>query len=84
MLEKFKIEVLRLIARHDGKLTWYSIARSMTYEEFLPVIDRLGEILREYEQQGIIAKPDGDCFVLTEAGQNYLQKAVRRPQREAA
>ena len=43
-------KILQLIEQHNGELTWYSIARGMTYQEFLPLMDKLGEILRESEQ----------------------------------
>lgn len=81
MLEKFKIEILRLIERHNGELTWFSIARSMTYQEFLPLMDKLGEILRESEQTGLLKSNEG-CYEITEQGRAYLQKFSRRPQRE--
>lgn len=84
-LENLKAEVLALIARRDNQLTWFGIARTIVDEEFLPVIDKLGEILRECEQQELIARPDGDRYRITEAGQNYLQRKLsRRPQHEAA
>ena len=82
MLEKFKIEILRLIERHNGELTWFSIARSMTYQEFLPLMDKLGEILRESEKDGLITKSEDNQFYITKQGRAFLQKFSRRPQRE--
>ena len=74
-----------MIARRDNQLTWFGIARTIVDDEFLPVIDKLGDILEECERQELIAKPDGDRYVITEAGKTYLQqKLSRRPQREAA
>lgn len=80
--EKLKLKVLSLIANNDGKLTWFGIARTIVDAEFLPIIDELGEIFKECEQNGLVKMSDDDRFQITESGEEYLQKNSPRRQRE--
>lgn len=78
---KLKLKVLSLIANNDGKLTWFGIARTITDAEFLPIIDKLGEIFEECEQSGLVKMSDNDRYRITENGEEYLQK--NSPRRSA-
>lgn len=81
-LEKYKLRILEFIATYDGKFGWYRIARSIVDEEYLPVVHRLGEILDECEQSGLIIKSEDNLLSITKKGLVFLQKFSCRPQRE--
>lgn len=80
--EKLKLKVLSLIANNDGKLTWFGIARTIVDAEFLPIIDELGEIFEECEQNNLVKMSENDRYKITENGEEYLQKNSPRRQRE--
>ena len=81
-LEKYKLRILEFIAKYDGEYGWYRIARSIVDKEYLPVVHRLGEILEECEESGLITKSEDNFLFITDEGRQYLQKFSRHPQRE--
>jgi predicted transcriptional regulator len=83
-LEKLKSEVLSLIAQNDGELTWFGISRTIVDEEFLPVIDRLGEIFAEIENQELAVKSESQRYRITDKGRKWLSDFRRRPLPRAA
>lgn len=64
MREELKKEILAMIARNDGKLSWYQIARALTDERFLPVIDQMGDIMDEIKKDGLV-RVENNKFLLT-------------------
>lgn len=72
---RMRMEILRLIANNDGKLSWYQLDRSLSHDEFLPIMDQMMPLLEQLEQDGLI-KSEGEAprYRVTDAGQAIVEQ----------
>ena len=72
---KMQMEILRLVNEHDGELSWYQLDRSLAHDDYLPVIHRLMDVLKQLEQSGHIrAEGTEPYYFITEAGRQALEQ----------
>lgn len=63
-----KNEILRLINNNDGKLSWYQLDRSLSYDEFLPVLSQMMPLLKWLEENGLIrSEGEASYYWITDA-----------------
>lgn len=71
--------VLKRVEKHDGEWSWYQLDRSLSYDDNLPVIHRLLEVIKDLEADNLIraemSNPNSDpTYWLTENGRTLLQQ----------
>jgi DNA-binding PadR family transcriptional regulator len=81
-IETLKGEALRLIGEHDGELSWYQLDRALAYDDNLPLLGSLGELLDGLEAEGLIEVEGAGAqprFRLTAAGRarNLARRSAR-------
>ncbi len=73
-----KIEILKLIAKHDGKLSWYELDRTLIYQGVHPsLLSGIMPTLKQLEQSGLVtAEGQGrqPRYQVTEAGRQFLKE----------
>ncbi len=72
---EMQMEILRLVNKHDGELSWYQLDRSLVHDDYLPIIHGLLEVLRQLEEGGHIrAEGTEPYYFITEAGRQALKQ----------
>ncbi len=75
--EAIKNEILRLVAAHDGEMSWYQLDRALAHDDNLAQMHRLGALLDELIADGFML-PEGEDprprYRITETGRSRVER----------
>jgi DNA-binding PadR family transcriptional regulator len=76
MINDFKIEILRIVEKNDGKFSWYQLDRQLSYNG-IAMSENLMQAIHDLEFEGFIATKEGDnpsqpLYSLTPQGKAFI------------
>lgn len=77
MISDFKIEILRIVGKNDGKFSWYQLDRQLSCNG-IAMTENLMKAIRDLESGGLISVTQGDnvsqpLYSLTPQGKLFVQ-----------
>lgn len=78
MISDFKIEILKLVGKNDGKFSWYQLDRQLTFNG-IEMSENLMQAVRDLESGGLITSKKGDnpsqpLYSLTLQGKAFVNE----------
>lgn len=78
MISDFKIEILKLVGKNDGKFSWYQLDRQLTFSG-IEISENLMQAVRDLESGGLISSKQGDnpsqpLYFLTSQGKTFVDE----------
>lgn len=78
MINDFKIEILRIVSKNDGKFSWYQLDRQLTFNG-IEISENLMQAIRSLESVGLITSKQGDnasqpLYSLTPQGKTFVDE----------